>query len=101
MPNADRGSVPGEPRGPAAQLVECHLKATLNVASLGLFTEILSKTSPILGLGNPIDSTLSSKEGPMCLFFLMCYLEQIILHSYMVAVFFVLQKSNTCLLWKI
>lgn len=62
--------VPGEPKkGPAAQLVECHLKATLNVASLGLFTEILSKTSPILGLGNPIDSTLSSKEGPMCLFF--------------------------------
>lgn len=66
------------------------LEISLCVASLGLFTEIFSKTSPIFGLGDPIDSMLSSK-GPICLFFfLVCYLEQTVLHSYMVTVVFCL-----------
>lgn len=47
------------------------LEISLCVASLGLFTEIFSKTSPVFGLGDAIDSMLSSK-GPICLFFSWC-----------------------------
>ena len=43
----------GAGEGTCSSLVECHLKATLSVASLGLFTEILSKTSPSLVLEIP------------------------------------------------
>lgn len=53
---------------------ECHLKASRFqfVASLGSFTEIFSS---IFGLGDPIDSMVSSKERPACLSFSCCALD--------------------------
>lgn len=79
MPSADKGTeYPGDSKeGLPTQLVEeaeCHLKTWRFqfVASLGSFTEIFSS---IFGLGDPIDSVLSSKEGPVCLSFSCCALD--------------------------
>lgn len=83
----------GAAEGTCSSVGRMSFERTLSVASLGLFTEILSKTSPSLVLEIPQIACFLPKKDLCVCFFLMCYLEQIILHSYMVAVFFVQKKK--------